>query len=54
MAETRAKAEASLAELEILHHDRLKKATDPVKMAEEEQSYLEERRRVEARRDREI
>ena len=54
MAEVRAKAEASIAELEILYRDRLKKTSDPVKSAEEEQNYLEERRRIEERRDREI
>jgi hypothetical protein len=54
MEAARTKAEAALAEMEILHHDRLKKILDPSERAEEEQRYLEERSRIEARRDREI
>ena len=51
IAEVRRQAEARLAELEILHRDRLRKASDP---EEEKREYREERERIERRRDREI
>ena len=54
MDAARSKAEATLAEMEILHHDRLKKTLDPGEREEEEKRYLEERSRIEARRDREV
>ena len=54
MEEARAKAEASLAELEILHRDAITKVTDPALLAEAETGYLDERQRIEARRDREL
>ena len=54
IAEARAKARASLAELEILHDSRMRTASDPAARLEAEQAYLEERRRIEARRDRDI
>jgi hypothetical protein len=54
MAEVRRQAEAKLAELEILHKNRLKTEYDPAKRDEEEQDYVRERRRIEEDRDRKI
>jgi hypothetical protein len=54
MAEVRRKAEAKLAELEILHKNRLKTMMDPVKRQEEEEEYVRERRRIEEERERKI
>ena len=54
MEAARSKAEASLAEMEILHRDRFKKTLDPSEREEEDKQYLEERGRIETRRDREI
>jgi len=54
IAEARRKAEASLAELEILHKDRLKAIYDPAKRQEEEEEYLRDRRRIEELRERKI
>jgi hypothetical protein len=54
IAEARRKAEASLAELEILHKDRLKTIYDPAKRQEEEEEYLRDRRRIEELRERKI
>jgi hypothetical protein len=54
VAEARQQAEAKLAELEILHRDRLRKELDPAKRSEEEEDYLRERRRIEADRDRRV
>ena len=54
MAEVRRQAEAKLAELEILHRDRLKGIYDPPAREREEQDYVLERRRVEAERDRKL
>jgi hypothetical protein len=54
MEEVRSRAEASLAELEILHRDGLKSIATPQEMADAEEKYLEDRRRVESRRDQEI
>lgn len=54
VAEARRQAEAKLAEIEILHRDRLKGLYDPAKRQEEEETYLLERRRIEAERDRKI
>lgn len=48
IAEVRRQAEAKLAELEILHRDKLRKLEDPVKIAEQEEYYLLERRRIES------
>lgn len=53
-ADARSRAEASLAELEILHRDRLSKIADPAERTEEEEDYRRERTRIEERRDREI
>ena len=54
MDEARTKAEAKLAELEILHKSRLRKLRDPVAFANEEKEYQTERRRIEERRERDI
>ena len=54
IAEARRKAEARLAELEILHKDRLKSVYDPAKRQEDEEEYVRERRRIEDDRDRKI
>lgn len=54
VAEARRQAEAKLAELEILHRDRLKGVYDPAKREEEEENYRTDRRRIEADRDRKI
>ncbi len=51
MAEVRSKAQADLAELEILHRDQMKRLADPTAAARSEQEYLVERRRIEERRD---
>jgi len=54
IAELRQKAEAELAQLEILHRDRLKTLYDPDQRQQEEDDYVLERRRVEEQRDRKI
>jgi hypothetical protein len=54
VAAARSRAEAALAELEILHRDRLRKAQDPGTVAEEKERYVAERQRIERRRDRDI
>jgi hypothetical protein len=54
IAEARRKAEARLAELEILHKDRLKGVYDPAKRQEDEEEYVRERRRIEDDRDRKV
>jgi hypothetical protein len=54
MAEARRKSEARLAELEILHKDRLKTMADHAQRKEEEEEYVRERRRIEDERDRKI
>jgi hypothetical protein len=54
MAEVRRQAEAKLAELEILHRDRLKGIYDPAARDKEGEDYVLERRRVEAERDRKL
>jgi hypothetical protein len=51
MEEARQTAEAKLAELEILHRDRLKKTYDPEARRQEEEDYRRERRAIEASRD---
>lgn len=53
IAEIRRQAEARLAELEILHRDRLGKS-DPLTRHEDEENYVRERRRIEDDRDRKI
>ncbi|HEX5761193.1 MAG TPA: hypothetical protein VF121_18560 [Thermoanaerobaculia bacterium] len=54
MAEARRQAEAKLAELEILHRDALKTQWDAAKRQEAEETYVRERRRIEADRDRKL
>jgi hypothetical protein len=54
MAEVRRKAEARLAELEILYRDQLEAQADPAVRAEEEKKYQIDRRRVEDERDRKL
>jgi hypothetical protein len=50
----RQQAEAKLAELEILHRDRVKGLRDFAKLQDEEAEYVRERQRIEADRDRKI
>jgi hypothetical protein len=54
IAETRRKAEAELAELEILHNKRLQTIRDPGERQQEKDDYVLERRRIEEKRDRRI
>ena len=54
IAEARNKAEAAIAELEILHRDHRAKQADPAKVLEAEDDYQRERRRIEEKRDRAI
>jgi hypothetical protein len=51
MAEVRRQAEAKLAELEILHQDKLRSLGDPLKRAEQEDYYRREKSRIEGERD---
>jgi hypothetical protein len=54
MDEARRKAEAKIAELEILHRGRLRKLRDAAAFAAEEKEYQAERKRIEEKRDRDI
>lgn len=54
IADVRRKAEAKLAELEILYNNSLKTTYDPAKRQENEEEYLRERRRIEEDRDRKV
>lgn len=54
IAQIRQEAEAKIAELEILHRDRLRGADSPAAREEEKEDYRRERQRIEERRDREI
>lgn len=54
IAELRRKAEAKVAELEILHRAALRKTADPVAREKAEEEYTRERRRLEEERDRQI
>jgi len=54
VADLRRQAEAKLAELEILHRDRLRKLADPEAREKEEEDYVRERRRIEEQRDAKI
>ncbi len=54
VAELRSKTEAKLAELEILHRDRLKRAANQAEREKENEEYVRERRRREDKRDRDI
>jgi hypothetical protein len=54
VGDLRRQAEAKLAELEILHRDRLRKIADPEAREKEEEEYVRERRRIEEQRDAKI
>lgn len=54
IAEVRRQTEAKLAELEILHKDKMKTLADPVKRAEQEDYYRRERRRLESDQEEKI
>jgi len=54
VAEVRQKAEARLAELEILHKDALRKSQDFAARENAEEDYHRERQRLEEDRDRQI
>jgi len=54
LSELRQQAVAKLAELEILHRDRLNALYDPTQRREEEEGYVRERRRIESDRDRKL
>jgi hypothetical protein len=54
MAEVRRRAEAKLAELEILHRDTLRRTVDPAARAEQEENYRRERARLEDERERRL
>ncbi len=54
VGEARRRAEAKIAELEILHRDRLAKLADPAAREQEEKDFRYERGRIEDRRDRKI
>ena len=48
IAEARRHTEAKLAELEILHRDKLKKLDDPTQLAEQDEFYRLEKARIES------
>ena len=54
IAEARRQAQAKLAELEILHRDRLSRIVEPEARAEQEDYYLRERRRIESEREEKV
>jgi hypothetical protein len=54
IGQVRQQAEAKVAELEILHRDRLKAMHDPESRRQEEEEYVRERRRIESDRERKI
>ena len=54
IADARSQTKAKLAELEILHKDRLRKIQDPIKHHEEEEEYRRERQRLEADGERKV
>lgn len=54
VTEIRSKARAELAKLEILYRDRLAKEPDPATRHQDEQNYVSERARIEARCDRDV
>jgi hypothetical protein len=54
IADLRNRAEAKLAEVEILYRDRTSKGGDFSKRQEDEEHYQRERRRIEDERDRRI
>jgi hypothetical protein len=54
MGEVRQKAEAKLAELEILHQKKAQSTADAAERKKVAEEYQRERRRIEDRRDREL
>lgn len=54
MAEARRRAEAKVAELEILHRDRLAKLRDPAERQEAEANFRRDRQRLENDRDKKL
>lgn len=52
--EVRQRCDAKLAELEILHRDRLKRLAEPEARQQEKEEYVRERKRLEAERDRKV
>ncbi|MDA8017389.1 MAG: hypothetical protein MPN21_08050 [Thermoanaerobaculia bacterium] len=54
MAEIRAKAEAELAQTEILHRQRRAKVASPGEQEKEDEEYAIDRRRIEDQRDRKL
>jgi hypothetical protein len=54
IAEARAKAKSKLAELEIMHRDRLLALAEPTAREESAANYLRDRRRVEENLDRQL
>lgn len=54
IAEVRRRAEAKLAELEILHRDRARSLHDGAARSQEDDEYQRDRRRIEARCDTDI
>jgi hypothetical protein len=54
VAEIRQQAEAGLAQLEILHRDRLRTLGDPAARQAEQEDYVRERRRIEDDRERKV
>jgi hypothetical protein len=54
IADLRRKAEAKIAELEILHKSSMRTVYDPAKRQEDEEAYLRERHRIEDDRDRKV
>lgn len=51
MAEVRRRAEAKVAELEIMHRQRLSKATSPVEREQELDDFKRQRQRIDNDRD---
>ncbi len=54
IAEERRKAKAKVAELEILHRDKMAGLTDPIQRQQEQEDHRLEKLRIEERRDRKI
>lgn len=54
MAEARRRAEAKIAEREIMHRERLKSIHDPLARQQEEEGFQRERQRIQERCDEEV
>jgi len=54
VADVRQQAEAKLAQLEIMHRDRLRTLGDPAARHAEDEEYVRERRRIEDDRERKV